>query len=102
MTSSNSLGFVLFQIFFTTARSSLLATSKFPVGGDRDTAGNWRGGTHKGCPPTLSHTPPVGCHPPTSQPSVLILREVRTSAKRVALKVTVPSELSGIFMATRR
>lgn len=34
------------------------------------------------------------------QPSVLIFREVRTSAKRVALKVTVPSGCSGTFIAT--
>lgn len=35
-------------------------------------------------------------------PSVLILRAVRTRAKSVALKVTIPSLLSGMFMATRR
>lgn len=35
-----------------------------------------------------------------TQPSVLIFREVLTSAKRVALKVTVPSGCSGTFMAT--
>lgn len=33
-------------------------------------------------------------------PSVLILRAVRTSAKRVALNMTVPSLLRGMFMAT--
>lgn len=35
-------------------------------------------------------------------PSVLILRAVRTRAKSVALKVTIPSLLSGMFIATRR
>lgn len=35
-------------------------------------------------------------------PSVLILRAVLTSAKRVALKVTVPSLFRGMFMHTRR
>ena len=35
-------------------------------------------------------------------PSVLILREVRTSAKRVALNITVPSLFRGMFMLTRR
>lgn len=33
-------------------------------------------------------------------PSVLILRAVRTSAKRVALNMTVPSLFRGMFMAT--
>lgn len=33
-------------------------------------------------------------------PSVLILRAVRTSAKRVALNITVPSLFRGMFMAT--
>lgn len=35
-------------------------------------------------------------------PSVLILSAVLTSAKRVALNMTVPSLFSGIFMETRR
>ena len=35
-------------------------------------------------------------------PSVLILSEVLTSAKSVALNMTVPSVLSGMFIATRR
>ena len=35
-------------------------------------------------------------------PSILILREVRMTAKRVAVKVTVPSGLRGMFMATNR
>ena len=35
-------------------------------------------------------------------PSVLMDRDVRTRAKRVALKLTEPSELSGIFMDTKR
>jgi hypothetical protein len=32
----------------------------------------------------------------------LILREVRMTANKVAVKVTVPSGLSGMFMATKR
>lgn len=39
---------------------------------------------------------------PAFIPSVLILRAVLTSAKRVALKVTVPSLFRGMFMHTRR
>lgn len=35
-------------------------------------------------------------------PSVLILRAVRTRAKSVALKVTIPSALRGMFIATKR
>ena len=35
-------------------------------------------------------------------PSVRMLREVRTRAKRVALKLTDPSALRGMFIATRR
>ena len=35
-------------------------------------------------------------------PSVRMLREVRTRAKRVALKLTEPSAFKGMFMATRR
>lgn len=35
-------------------------------------------------------------------PSVLILRAVRTRAKSVALKVTIPSAFRGMFIATRR
>jgi len=35
-------------------------------------------------------------------PSILILREVLMTAKRVAVKVTVPSGFSGMFMATNR
>lgn len=35
-------------------------------------------------------------------PSVLILSAVRTRAKRVALKVTVPSLFRGMFMPTSR
>lgn len=46
------------------------------------------------CPPPAT--------PPSLKPSVLILSEVRTRANSVALKVTVPSELRGMFMATRR
>lgn len=38
--------------------------------------------------------------PQESIPSVLILRAVRTSAKRVALNMTVPSLFRGMFMAT--
>jgi len=34
------------------------------------------------------------------RPSVLILRAVLTRANRVALKVTVPSLFSGMFIAT--
>lgn len=63
-TWSSSLGFVRFQIFFMTARSSSLASSMFP--------------------------------------SVLILSDVLTSANSVALNITVPSVLRGIFMATSR
>lgn len=46
--------------------------------------------------------PPL-LHPVLSQgcsPSVLILRAVRTKANRVALNMTVPSLLRGMFMAT--
>lgn len=45
-----------------------------------------------------------GRGPPTRKPSpsVLILSAVRTRAKRVALKVTVPSLFKGMFMPTRR
>ena len=46
------------------------------------------------CPPPATS--------PSLKPSVLILSEVRTRANSVALKVTVPSELRGMFMATRR
>lgn len=35
-------------------------------------------------------------------PSVLILSDVLTNANNVALNITVPSVLSGIFMATSR
>jgi hypothetical protein len=35
-------------------------------------------------------------------PSVLMDREVLTSAKRVALKLTDPSEFNGMFMDTKR
>ena len=35
-------------------------------------------------------------------PSVLIFSEVLTTANSVALKRTVPSELSGMFIETRR
>jgi len=35
-------------------------------------------------------------------PSVFIFREVRTSAKSVALNITIPSLLSGIFIVTSR
>lgn len=35
-------------------------------------------------------------------PSVLIFKAVLTSAKSVALKVTVPSLFSGMFMEIRR
>lgn len=35
-------------------------------------------------------------------PSVLILSEVLTTAKSVALNKTVPSELSGMFIDTKR
>lgn len=38
----------------------------------------------------------------TDSPSVLILRAVRTRANRVALNMTVPSLLRGMFIATRR
>lgn len=37
-----------------------------------------------------------------SVPSVLILSAVLTRANRVALKVTVPSLLRGMFIPTRR
>lgn len=37
-----------------------------------------------------------------STPSVLIRRAVRTKAKRVALNITVPSLLRGMFMDTSR
>ena len=36
------------------------------------------------------------------EPSILILSEVRMTAKSVAVNDTVPSGLSGMFMATRR
>ena len=56
---------------------------------------------------TLQHkewVPPSGCRGRQEHrlPSVLILRAVLTSAKRVALKVTVPSLFRGMFMHTRR
>jgi hypothetical protein len=35
-------------------------------------------------------------------PSILILRDVLMTAKRVAVKVTVPSGFNGMFMATNR
>lgn len=38
----------------------------------------------------------------TDSPSVLILRAVRTRANRVALNMTVPSLLRGMFIDTRR
>lgn len=41
-------------------------------------------------------------HSASLLPSVLILSAVLTSAKRVALNMTVPSLFSGIFMETRR
>ena len=36
------------------------------------------------------------------EPSILIRRDVRITANRVAVKVTVPSGLRGMFMATNR
>ena len=48
----------------------------------------------------LRESPAPGEGPPT--PSVLIFRAVRTRAKSVALKVTVPSLLRGMFMPTSR
>ncbi len=35
-------------------------------------------------------------------PSILMRSEVRMTAKRVAVKLTVPSGFNGMFMATRR
>lgn len=35
-------------------------------------------------------------------PSILILKEVRITAKRVAVNVTVPSAFKGMFIATKR
>lgn len=96
MTSSSSLGFVRFQIFLMTALSSLLATSRFPFnGGDTQQC-------HPSCPFKGGGCAVPPLPPPSPKPSVLILRDVRTRANSVALKVTVPSELRGMFMATRR
>lgn len=47
---------------------------------------------------SLAHVPPVLSR--RCSPSVLILRAVRTKANRVALNMTVPSLLRGMFMAT--
>lgn len=72
MTSSSSLGFVLFQIFLMTARSSLLATSRFP-GGEGGRGGgddNTQQGI-QGCPhPDSSHpTVPWGTSGPPQFPT---------------------------------
>ena len=48
-------------------------------------------------PCNLPRDPPTPACPP---PSVLIFKDVRTRAKSVALNVTVPSELRGMFIAT--
>lgn len=58
--------------------------------------------THSSVTPPGGLIVPPPATPPSLKPSVLILSEVRTRANSVALKVTVPSELRGMFMATRR
>lgn len=60
------------------------------------------GMTHSSVTPPGGLIVPPPATPPSLKPSVLILSEVRTRANSVALKVTVPSELRGMFMATRR
>lgn len=91
MTWSNSFILVRFQICFMMALSSSLACSKFPV---------WiisrfywiARGDGEGTVFRVRFWGVV--------PSVLILRAVLTRANRVALKVTVPSLLRGMFIPT--
>lgn len=92
MTSSMSLGLVRFHSFLMITFSSSFCWSMGPEGGRKQ---HTRG---------VRTRPRWGIWPRRTcvqvSPSVLIFSEVRTSAKRVALKVTVPSGCSGTFMAT--
>ncbi len=99
-TWSSSFMLVLFQIFFTMALSSSFACSKLP---NTNTYKQWLFCAYKlGCVLDLCMFINCICVYDTFPPSVLMCRAVRTRAKRVALNITVPSLLRGMFMDTSR
>lgn len=91
MTWSNSFILVRFQICFMMALSSSLACSKFP---------KWIISRFYGIARGDSEGTVFSVRFWRVVPSVLILSAVLTRANRVALKVTVPSLLRGMFIPT--
>lgn len=82
--------------------SSICRLPARPAGREELVIVTWPSSASVHIPGILCQNPPRGerAFARSPSPSVLILRAVRTRAKSVALKVTVPSLLRGMFMPT--